>query len=142
MGPIMREFAPGDYEQVARLWEVSGIRVETLEDMTFKMRRDADLFLVAEEAGQIVGVVLGAFDGRLGSINRLAVAEGQRRSGLATRLIAAVEQRLKDKGARRVYAWIHDDNAASRSLFNRNGYQEWTDVVTTSKSLVPPEATS
>lgn len=139
MPPIIREFRSADYEQVARLWETSGIRVETLEDVAFKLRRDADLFLVANDGEQLVGVVLGAFDGRMGSINRLAVAESQRRTGLATLLIDAVEQRLRDKGARRVFAWIHHDNAASRALFGRLGYEEWTDVVTASKSLVPPE---
>jgi|SRR5581483_1844675 len=136
MPPIIRPYAAPDYEQVARLWEASGIRVETLEDVTFKLQRDPELFLVAEDGAEIVGVVLGAFDGRLGSINRLAVAESVRRGGVASQLIQAVEGRLRELGARRVYAWIHDENHASRSLFGRNDYQEWTDIVTTSKSLL------
>jgi ribosomal protein S18 acetylase RimI-like enzyme len=144
MPPIIREFSDADYEQVALLWETSGIRVETLEDVRLKLQRDSELFLVAHDGVQIVGVVLGAFDGRIGSINRLAVAESQRRTGLATQLIAAVEQRLTEKGARRVFAWVHDSNLASRSLFARQGYLEWTDIVTASKSLEPrePQATS
>jgi ribosomal protein S18 acetylase RimI-like enzyme len=138
MPSIIREFAEADYEQVAALWEAGDIRVESREDLALKLRRDADLFLVAEEEGRIVGVVLGAFDGRLGSINRLAVAEPRRRSGLASQLVQAVEERLRAKGARRVFAWIHDYNAASRALFARQGYEEWTTVVTASKSLTPP----
>lgn len=136
MAASIREFTNGDYERAARLWEASGIRVESPEDVDLKRRRDPDLFLVAEEGAELVGVVLGAFDGRIGSINRLAIAESRRRSGLATRLIAAVEERLKAKGARRVWAWIEDHNGASRSLFGRNGYEEWTHVVTATKSLV------
>lgn len=127
-----------DYSAIAALWEASGIRVESPEDLAAKLRRDAELFLVAERDGRIVGVVLGGFDGRMGSINRLAIVDQERRSGLATRLIQAVEARLKTKGARRVFAWIHDDNRPSRSLFAREGYEEWSTVVTVSKSLLPP----
>jgi RimJ/RimL family protein N-acetyltransferase len=36
---------------------------------------------------------------------------------------------------RRVFAWIHDDNAASRALFARAGYEDWTAVVTASRAL-------
>ncbi len=135
MAPIIRDFQAGDYEAVARLWEASDIRVDSREDVLFKLRRDADLFLVAEDRGRIVGAVLGAFDGRMGSINRLAVADSWRRSGLASRLIREVEDRLRARGARRVWAWIHDHNHASRTLFARRGYEEWPSVVTASKSL-------
>jgi len=132
---IIREFQAADYEAVVRLWEAGSIRVDSLDDLTFKLQRDPELFLVAEDAAQLVGVVMGTFDGRFGSINRLAVAEPARRLGLATELVAAVEERLRAKCARRVWAWIHDDNQASRSLFARSGYEEWSDVVTVSKSL-------
>jgi ribosomal protein S18 acetylase RimI-like enzyme len=135
MAPIIREFAISDYEKAAKLWEASGIRVDALEDVQLKRRRDPDLFLVAEEDGELVGIVIGAFDGRLGSINRLAVAGAYRRSGLASRLIGAVEERLREKGARRVWAWIEGQNAASRQLFAHLGYEEWTNVVTASKPL-------
>ena len=135
MLPIIRQFEFTDYQEVAALWEASDIRVDPLEDLERKLRRDPDLFLVAEHHGKIVGVVLGGFDGRTGSINRLAIAEGQRREGLAKRLIESVEQRLRDRGALRCFAWIHGHNSASRSLFQSVGYDEWDDVVTTSKRL-------
>src|SRR5207248_2038206 len=106
MAATIREYSAADYERVAALWQASGIRVESEEDLRLKLRRDPDLFLVAEEEGDVVGALLGAFDGRIGSLNRLAVAESQRRGGLATRLVSAVEERLAAKGARRVWAWI------------------------------------
>ena len=135
MAPIIREFRSEDYDAAVALWQAGDIRVESLEDLALKLVRDPDLFLVAEDGGRLVGVVLGAFDGRLGSINRLAIAESYRRAGLAKQLVAAVEERLRAKGARRVFAWIHDYNAASRALFAGAGYEEWTTVVTASKAL-------
>ena len=124
-----------DYSAVTALWEATAIRVESPEELAAKLRRDADLFLVAEQDGVVVGAVLGGFDGRMGSINRLAVAEEWRRGGLASRLVEAVEDRLRSKGALRVYAWIHDHNTPSRALFARQGYEEWSTVVTVSKGL-------
>jgi ribosomal protein S18 acetylase RimI-like enzyme len=135
MAPIIREFRQDDYEAAVALWQAGDIRIESREDLALKLARDPDLFLVAEDGGRLVGVVLGAFDGRLGSVNRLAVAESHRRGGLASQLVAALEDRLRAKGARRVFAWIHDYNAASRALFARAGYEEWTTVVTASKAL-------
>jgi ribosomal protein S18 acetylase RimI-like enzyme len=135
MAAIIREYRDDDYEAVAALWQAGDIRVETPDDISLKRRRDPDLFLVGEEAGAVVGVVLGGFDGRMGSINRLAVAEELRRSGLASRLVEAVEERLRAKGARRVFAWIHDYTAPRRALFARGGYEEWSTVVTASKAL-------
>ncbi len=125
-----------DYPAAVELWQASDIRVETPEDLAAKLRRDPDLFLVAQDHGRVVGVILGGFDGRMGSINRLAVAQSYRRSGLAKRLVTEVEQRLREKGALRIYAWIHDYNAPSRALFAQQGYDEWSDVVTVSKSLL------
>jgi ribosomal protein S18 acetylase RimI-like enzyme len=136
MPTIIREYALVDYPDVAALWEASGIRVETPEDLAAKLRRDADLFLVAVADGRVVGVVLGGFDGRMGCVNRLAVADSRRKAGLAKQLVSEVENRLRAKGARRVFAWIHDHNTPSRGLFAGQGYEEWTDVVTVSKSLL------
>ena len=136
MAPIIREFEIEDYERSAQLWQACGIRVDSLDDIRLKQRRDPDLMLVAEVDGRLVGIVIGAFDGRLGSIHRLAVAEDQRRSGLATQLVEVVERRLHQKGARRLWAWIEGDNAASRALFAGDGYEEWSNVVTVSKSLI------
>ncbi|HLY68029.1 MAG TPA: GNAT family N-acetyltransferase [Chloroflexota bacterium] len=138
MPPIIREFQPKDYAAVAELWEASGIRTESLEDVRFKLQRDPELFLVAEDGGDIVGVVLGTFDGRFGSVNRLAITESHRRGGLASALLERVEDSLRAKGARRVWAWIEGHNQASRALFARNGYEEWQAVVTATKTLLPP----
>lgn len=135
MAAIIREFRVADYESVVELWEAGEIRVESLDDLSLKLARDADLFLVAEDGSRIVGVILGGFDGRMGSINRLAVAVSHRRTGLASRLVQEVEHRLRGKGARRVFAWIHDHNSSSRALFARGGYEEWSTVITASKAL-------
>ena len=49
-------------------------RSDTLAEITKKVQRDPDLFLVAEADGRLIGSVIGGFDGRRGMIYHLAVA--------------------------------------------------------------------
>ena len=60
---------PDDYGAVIDLWERSGPgvhvgRSDTLDEITKKLDSDPDLFLIAECNGEIIGAVLGGYDGR------------------------------------------------------------------------------
>jgi hypothetical protein len=74
---------PDDCEAVIDLWESSGlgvrvVRSDTLDEISKKIIRDPNLFLVAEQKGVIIGAVIGGFDGRRGLVYHLAVAEKHR----------------------------------------------------------------
>ena len=56
-------------------------RSDTPPEIEKKIARDPDLFLVAEVEHQIIGSVIGGFDGRRGLIYHLAVRLGFSRSG-------------------------------------------------------------
>ena len=66
----IREFRfPEDFPQVENLWASmeKGVRLgrsDTPDEIQKKLTRDPDLFLVAEEDGQIVATVIGGYDGR------------------------------------------------------------------------------
>jgi hypothetical protein len=70
----IREFNfPDDYETVKNLWErmEKGVhlgRSDSLEEIEKKHLRDPDLFLVAENGQEIIGAVIGGYDGRRGLI--------------------------------------------------------------------------
>src|SRR3972149_1801495 len=73
----IRQFQLDDYSQVIALWQATGLEVgrsDSLPALRHKLEFDADLLLVAEEGGRIVGVVMGGYDGRRGWIYHLAVA--------------------------------------------------------------------
>ena len=134
----IREFHLDDYERVVELWREAGLILRPSDDregIKLKLQRDPELFLVAEEDGEILGVVLGAWDGRRGWINHLAVRLGRRRSGIAKSLVKEVERRLIGKGALKVNAQIYRSNESSLAFFKALDYDIHSDLIMVGRSL-------
>ena len=62
--------------------------------------------------------------GPAGFIHDVAVREEVRRAGIATRLLEAAAQWLRERGAPRVILWTAAPNAAAQSLFRRLGFRD------------------
>jgi ribosomal protein S18 acetylase RimI-like enzyme len=137
---LIREFTLDDYEAVRALWADAGAGVmlrpsDSRPEIAKKLQRDPDLFLVAEEEGGVIGVVMGAWDGRRGWLHHLAVAAPARQRGVATALLEAVEERLRAKGCLKVNLLVHRGNAAARRLYRRLGYDEMEPFLAMGKEL-------
>ena len=138
---LIREFNyPQDYEQAARLWQgmekgVHFSRSDTPAEIEKKLARDPDLFLVAELDGELVGTVIGGFDGRRGMIYHLAVAVPHRRSGIARSLLRELEQRLIAKGCIRAYLLVHAQNTEARALYQNHHWTPLDDDLLYAKDL-------
>lgn len=118
---------PDDFWSVVELWEQSGpgIQVErsdTMGEISKKLGRDPDLFLVAENRGEIIGAVIGGYDGRRGMIYHLAVNTEFRQRGIGSQLMVSVENRLRDKGCLRSYLMVRKENSAAH-FYEANGWQ-------------------
>ena len=134
----IREFQLTDYEKVVELWREAGIVLrpgDEREGIELKLQRDPDLFLVAEEDQQILGVVLGAWDGRRGWINHLAVRSDHRRSGIGKSLVKELERRLAGKGALKVNAQIYKSNRVSVEFFKSLNYEVHSDLIMVGRNL-------
>jgi ribosomal protein S18 acetylase RimI-like enzyme len=121
----IREFQVADYQEVVALWRAAGLdlnRSDSLEGIRKKLERDADLFLVVQQEGRIVGVVMGSYDGRRGWISRLAVSPALQRTGLGSRLVARVEECLRAKGCEKVNLFVTPSNGGVRGFYERLGY--------------------
>jgi ribosomal protein S18 acetylase RimI-like enzyme len=125
----IREFHyPADYDPVIHLWGTAGPgihvrRSDQPEEIAKKLQRDPDLFLVAVVENQIVGTVLGGFDGRRGLVYHLAIAEPFRRQGLAATLMEELERRLTAKGCIRCYLLVTKDNEAAIRFYEARGWE-------------------
>ena len=118
---------PDDYLPVVDLWERSDPdiqvgRSDTSDEIAKKIQRDPDLFLVADFQEEIIGAVIGGFDGRRGMIYHLAVDKEYRQFGVGTALMETLENRLRDKGCLRSYLMVRKDNAATQ-FYEKQGWQ-------------------
>ncbi|MET0492410.1 MAG: GNAT family acetyltransferase [Actinoplanes sp.] len=127
----IRQFVWDDYDAVLAVWAAAGREVVPRAELEAKLTRDPELFLVAEAAGAVAGVVLGTYDGRRGWILRLAVHPGSRRQGIATGLVDEVESRLRALGCPRINLLVLPDNTAGLRFWQALGYLPQPDVLCT-----------
>jgi ribosomal protein S18 acetylase RimI-like enzyme len=134
----IREFDIKDYSIVRDLWKAAGLILrpgDELEDVKLKLRRDPDLFLVAEQNDRIVGSVIGGWDGRRGWIYHLAVVPEHQRKGVGLGLVREVENRLLAKGAKKVNAQVYRWNEKASEFFKAIGYEAQPDLMMIGKQL-------
>ena len=128
-GLIIRTFIyPQDYPAIYELWANAGPGIhlrpsDEPQEIEKKLRRDPDLFLVAELDGRIIASVLGGFDGRRGMMYHLAVDHSNRQNGIGALLMDELEQRLRQRGCIRYYLLVTQDNEAAIRFYEGRDWQ-------------------
>lgn len=131
MAVVIRQFRWSDFDAVVAVWQAAGLEVVSRAELTAKLARDPELFLVAEHDERVVGVVMGTYDGRRGWILRLAVDPGHRRHGVASGLVTELERRFRHLGCPRVNLLVLPHNAAGLRFWQEMGYLPAPDVLCT-----------
>jgi ribosomal protein S18 acetylase RimI-like enzyme len=111
---IVRPVRDDELAAVLRLWRAAGVTppsiTDSIEGLTRVIREQATSLLVATIDNQIVGSVIGGWDGWRGNIYRLAVTPEYRRRGIARRLVAEISRELIAKGATRLSALVEHEH--------------------------------
>ena len=134
----IRDAVPADFDAILDLWgridRHTGLpdRLEYLQ--TFH-EFSPDLLLVAEAAGQIIGTVIGGWDGWRAQIARLSTDTTWRRKGVAQALVTEIERRLYARGARRIYALVDRRSPPAVPFWESYGYAANDDIVQYSRNL-------
>jgi ribosomal protein S18 acetylase RimI-like enzyme len=129
-GMTIREARVEECERLLELWKLVGSGpsvTDTVEHLQALTRRNGDLLLVAEIRDQIVGTVLGGWDFWRGHIYRLAVHPDQRNRGIARALVQEIERRLRNKGARLIYALTYTEDGLA--FWRASDYERTTDTL-------------
>lgn len=115
-----------DLEAVSELWSSAGqgIRLGSSDsalEIKKKTKRDPDLFLVAEIKDNLIGTVLGGFDGRRGMVYHLAIDRDYQRQGIGQNLMQELELRLRAKGCLKYYLLVTKDNEEAIDFYESIG---------------------
>ena len=93
----------------------------------YLQQRRTAIFLVAEAEGQVVGQGIALIrqhrQGLSGRIYSLAVDEKWRGRGIGRQLLENLVRRLSDRGARRIYLEVDQQNAAALKLYQQLGFR-------------------
>lgn len=114
-----------DYDAVISLWRAAGLQLSRSDDQAgiiHKLERDPDLFLVGIENNELVGAVMGAYDGRRGWVYHLSIHPGYQGFGFGAAMIAQLEERLLHKGCQKINLLIEPDNAHVQHFYERLDY--------------------
>ena len=136
----LRDFALADYDSVLALWRsCEGIGLsesDTREAIAAYLVRNPGLSLVAtDEAGVVVGAILGGHDGRRGYLHHLAVAPAHRGRGLGRSLVDATLGCLRRLGIQKCNIFLYADNAAGRAFWLREGWSAREDLAIMQKVI-------
>lgn len=134
MSPSLRFFREED------LPRVNAIEIASFKDpwptsfFQYTHRKAPDLFVVAEEAGEIVGYVVGElreiiFSGvshmsKVGHILNIAVEKRHRKAGVGGLLMGEIEKRFKEAKATRVTLEVRESNTTARAFYEGRGFNE------------------
>jgi len=115
-----------DLQKVLELWAQAGpgvhlSRSDQPHEIKKKLRKDPDLFLVAEEGDVLIGAVLGGFDGRRGMVYHLAIEKGHRNKGVGKLLMQELEDRLRSKDCLKYYLLVTRDNPEALEFYKEIG---------------------
>jgi len=103
---IIRSFREKDRNAVIEIWNLVFADDPLLSKpnavIDTKQTVQADLFLIAEIGGKVLGTTLAGFDGVRGWVHHVVVHPVYQRRGVAASLMAAAEAGLKEMGCRKL----------------------------------------
>ena len=135
----IRTFHLDDSKAVIALWQACELTRPWNNpelDIQRKLSISDDLFLVAQDKDEIVGSIMGGYEGHRGWINYLAVSPSHQGKGLGRELMNAVEQRLLTLGCPKINLQIRTGNTDVIAFYEAIGYSEDA-CVSFGKRLIP-----
>ncbi|MGD8806890.1 MAG: GNAT family N-acetyltransferase [Chloroflexota bacterium] len=97
-----------------------------LDDINASYVEKGHAFLVAQSAGQIVGVgALVALDGQVGRLVRISVARGYRRLGIGAMIVNQLVELARERHFKRLVVETNFDWLEAIALYRNCGFQQY-----------------
>lgn len=131
---MIRLMTIDDYDAVYALWlSCAGMGLNDLDDSRAGiekfLQRNPDTCFVAEEAGEIIGVILAGNDGRRGYIYHTSVSPSSRGRGIGSKLVHAALSALKNCGIHKVALVAFSRNITGNAFWEKQGFTVREDLI-------------
>ncbi len=113
------------YEDVYKLWEMAGLFLgasDTEEQVARVLEYNPELFLVGKVGGNIIAVVMGAFDGRRGYVHHLTVDPEFQKKGYGKEIMEELHKRFLKKGVVKVHLFVEIENKGVIEFYQKIGW--------------------
>lgn len=124
---LVRAAGPADVPSVARL-EAECLGSDAWSEGLVREGISGNLptltYLVAEADGVVVGHAVTSAAGDIAELQRIAVDEGHRRTGVASALLAGVVEAAARTEADRLLLEVREDNRGAIAFYARQGFTE------------------
>jgi ribosomal protein S18 acetylase RimI-like enzyme len=87
-----------------------------------KLKVQPELFIVAQQGGDVIATVMAGYDGHRGWLYTVAVKPEHQRKGIGSALLLEAELRLARAGCTKANLQIRADNEAVAAFYRRHGY--------------------
>ena len=134
----LRSATGDDIAGVLTFWTEATAEPSSTDDadgIEVLLARSPGALIVAVDGNAIVGTVIAGWDGWRGTLYRLAVAPTHRRQGIATALVDDAEQRLRERGVRRMHLIVGNAGGPAAVDFWKSARYEPTDQLRMVKNL-------
>jgi ribosomal protein S18 acetylase RimI-like enzyme len=122
---IVRQYQEQDQRSVIELWNACSLVVpqnDPVRDIERKLKVNPEMFLVGVINQSIVASVMGGYDGHRGWINYLAVLPSAQRHGIGRRMMAEVEELLRNRDCPKINLQVRSSNAEVVAFYEALGF--------------------
>ena len=137
----IRPYSETDLNSIVSLWEICELSRpwnDPIKDIERKLTVQRDLFQILEKDGEILGSVMGGYDGHRGSVNYLGIHPDHKNEGLGKLLMNRIEEELIKMGCPKINLMVRNSNLDVHEFYRVIGYEE-QEVVVFGKRLIPDE---
>jgi ribosomal protein S18 acetylase RimI-like enzyme len=117
----IRAASTADVGDVLAVWMAADAHptvTDTVEAVNKLVADQPEALLVAEVEDQVVGTIIASWDGWRGNLYRLAVRPTYRRHGIARALVMDGARRLRERGVRRLSAFVVAEDGAALAFWD------------------------
>ena len=140
----IREMQARDIQKVRDLWQSVNIELtysDKYEELERMIKHNPKLCLCLvlekeeEKKEEIIGAVLGGFDGRRGWVHHLAVNPIYQRKKYGNFIMQELLQRFKDMGVVKLKLEVFKSNSGVINFYKKLGWDHRTDLTTMSFTI-------